>query len=325
MLHRPAAKSRLKVRRGQPTTLVPLKNSRPTFLLDGSAALLFASSITMVTDFSRRVIGANPDELGIFSVSVQAIISVAATGAFTKAGWQWIESLLAKTRFRSTSPSWLRLKLSVLFFAIVCVTWLWVPAWLARYSDYWGMAAAERGDGSRAIGNLERSVALDPRYAAPHYNLGELFERSFQFDQAISHYKQAIALNRRDLRTYSNLARLLLLTGDPRMALRIINQAPIASSQDKQGLAAIYAQKGLSEFELGFALPAIRDAELSEKNYSNAASYCLLAKIYDSTKDLPNAHTAWDQFKRMQGEAEEFKASAPPDCKLRAEDFNAKN
>ena len=276
--------------------------------------------------YSRFSADRQPGALGI-STDANPGFSVAATGTFTTAGWQWIESLLSKTRFRS-SPSRLRLKLSALFFAVVCATWLWAPYWLAVYSNRWGMHYAQHADASsasKAFNDLERSIALDPRYAAPHYNLAELLERSFQYDQAISHYKQAIALNRRDLRTYSNLARLLLITGDPRTALRIISQAPIDSSQDKQGLAAIYAQRGLAEFELGFAQPAIRDAELSENNYENAASYCLLGKIYLSTKDLPNAFTAWDQFKRMQGEAEEFKASAPPDCKLRAEDLNAKN
>jgi len=324
MFDRLLKKRGLKDGPGQDSDLTSVRSPRQNFLLDASAALLLASSVTMVTDFSRRVIGANPDELGIFSVSVGAVFSVAATGSFTKAGWQWIESVLSR-HVGSNSPSRLRLILSALFFAIVCPTWLFAPMGLARYDNHWGMYFVESKNPSKALTYLERSITLNPRVSAPHYNLGELFEKSYQYDQAITQYEQAIAISHQDLRSYNNLARLLVINGNAATALRIINEAPVENSQDKAGLSAIYGQKGLAEFDLGFLQAAIGDAELSQKNNPNAAAYCLLGKIYVTLKDPKDARTAWDQFTQIEGAARSEGVPAPPDCKLRAEEFYAKN
>ena len=323
MLHRILGNQRLKRRHIHKTDLAP-PGSRQNFLLDASAALLLASSVTMVTDFSRRVLGANPDELGILTVSVQAVFSVAATGAFTKVGWQWIETLLSRIHVNTHSQSRLRFILSLVFFAVICPTWLWAPSGLAKYYNLRGKNL-ENSDASKALSYLERSIALNPRLSAAHYNLGELLEKSYQYDQAISHYQQAIAVNQQDLRSYSNLARLTLIGGNANTALRIINQAPIQGSRDMQALAAIYDQKGLAEFELGFFQPAVADAQLSEKSYPNAAAYCLLAKIYVATHNLAAERGAWEEFRKMQESTDPVQAQAAPDCRLRAEDFNAKN
>jgi tetratricopeptide (TPR) repeat protein len=292
--------------------------------LDVAAALLLASSVTMVTDFSRRVLGANPDELGIFSVSVQAAFTVAATSTFTKAGWQWIENLFSKIRIRTPSQSWLRFSLSALFFAIICPTWIFAPSRLAAYYNVRGLGLEDTNP-PEALSYLERSTALDPRLSFAQYNLGELLEASYQFDLAASHYQQSIAVNRGDLRAYNNLARVLLINGNAATALRIINDAPTQGSEDSQALAAIYENRGLAEFELGFSAQAVSDANLSEKNYPNAAAYCLLGKISKKTNQSAEARTAWENFVKMQGSSDPFQRIAAPDCKLLAEDFNATN
>ena len=322
MFDRLLKKRGLKDGPGQDSDLTSVRSPRQDFLLDASAALLLASSVTMVTDFSRRVLGANPDEIGILSVSVQAAFSVAATSSFTKAGWQWIESLLSRIHIRSHSPSRLRFLLSAVLFAVICPTWIWAPSGLAVYYNNRGLALEDTNP-PKALAYLERSTALNPRLSASQFNLGELLEKSFQYELAISHYQQSIAVNRQDLRSYNNLARLLLISGNASTALKVVNAAPIQGSGDRMGLAAIYDQKGLAEFELGFFEPAVSDAELSERSYPNAAAYCLLGKIYATTKNIPRAQTAWEEFKKLEGSADPFQATASPDCKLRAEDSNA--
>ena len=104
--------------------------------LDVAAALLLACSVTMATDFSRRILAANPDELGIASIAVQAAFSVAATSTFTKAGWQWVDTLRSNLRIKPLSKSRLRFSLALLLFLITFPTWIWVPDRLAViYND----------------------------------------------------------------------------------------------------------------------------------------------------------------------------------------------
>tara|TARA_B110000263_G_C15290820_1_gene503227 strand:- start:1650 stop:2138 length:489 start_codon:yes stop_codon:yes gene_type:complete len=43
-----------------------------------------------------------------------------------------------------------------------------------------------------AINNFEKAIALNPKYAEAHYNLGVAFQKTHQLDNAIKHYKEAI-------------------------------------------------------------------------------------------------------------------------------------
>jgi tetratricopeptide (TPR) repeat protein len=172
----------------------------------------------MATDFSRRILAANPDELGIASIAVQAAFSVAATSTFTKAGWQWIDTLRSTLRIKARSKARLRFSLALLLFLITFPTWIWVPDRLAVIYNDQGERLSTINP-PKALRYLQRSVALNPGLSAAHYNLGGLMEDSYQYDLAASQYQQAIAVNRQDIRSYNNLARLLLINGKAAIAL----------------------------------------------------------------------------------------------------------
>ena len=57
----------------------------------------------MLTDFAHRLLGAAPDGFGIFSFSIQALFTVAATSAFTLAGWSWIQTHFSRFKIRARS------------------------------------------------------------------------------------------------------------------------------------------------------------------------------------------------------------------------------
>lgn len=288
--------------------------------LDVAAALLLACSVTMATDFSRRILAANPDELGIASIAVQAAFSVAATSTFTKAGWQWIDTLRSSLRIKALSKSQLRFSLALLLFTITCPTWIWAPDRLAVIYNNLGERLSTADP--KALRYLQRSVALNPGLSAAHYNLGRLMEDSYQYDLAASQYQQAIAVNRQDLRSYNNLARLLLINGKAAIALGVLSDAPINGVQDTKALAAIYENRASAEFDLGFNAQAIADTALSEKAYPNAAAYCLQGRIFAKTGQSTQAQVAWQSFKKMQSAADPFQTTATAECSLLAEAFH---
>jgi len=304
--------------------LVTARRPLQDLTLDVAAALLLACSLTMATDFSRRILAANPDELGIASIAVQAAFSVAATSTFTKAGWQWVDSLRSNLQIKARSKSRLRFSLALLLFIITFPTWIWVPDRLALIYNDQGerLSTINPPNPQKALRSLQRSAALNPGLSAAHYNLGVLMEDSYQYDLAASQYQQAIAVNRQDIRSYNNLARLLLINGKAAIALSVVNNAPINGAQDTKALAAIYENRASAEFDLGFNAQAIADAALSEKAYPNAAAYCLQGRIFAKTGQSTQAEVAWQEFKKMQSASDQFQSTATAECSLTAEAFH---
>jgi tetratricopeptide (TPR) repeat protein len=290
---------------------------------DVAAAVLLACGVTMLADFSRRMLGSDAGSLGIASIAVQALFTVAATSTFTKAGWRWIESVLPLRTTGPYSQSWWRLVLSAGLFAVVCPAWIWLPSRLALHYNDIGLMLLEQNEPTKALENLERSTALDPHLSAAQFNLGELLEQSYQYDAAASHYRQALAANGEDVKSYNNLSRLLLLNGNPMTALQLTNQALAIGTADKQTLAALYENRGAAEFSLGFNTQAIADANSSEKSLGNAAAYCLLGKIYTKAGKQADAKVAWNEFHTMMASPDRVKRLAAPDCNLRAEEADA--
>lgn len=298
------------------------RKSKGDFTWDVVAAVLLTCSVIMLTDFSRRMLLSDPGSLGIVSVSVQALFTVAATGTFTKAGWQWIESLLPRPKAGTHSQSWWRFLLTVLLFVVVCPAWIWLPSYLALHYNDLGLSL-EGTNPTTALKDLERSTALDPELSGAQFNLGELLEQSYQYEAAALHYRQAIATNGDDVKSYNNLSRLLLLGGNATTALSLTDKGLAIGTTDKQALAALYENRGSAEFVLGFNMQAIADAKSSESSQANAAAYCLLGKIYAKTGNPADERTAWDGFRRMMQAPDPVERMASTECRLRAEEHDA--
>jgi hypothetical protein len=95
------------------------------------AVLLLTLSVTMITDFTRRLLNADPDELGIFSIAGQSLLALAATSTFTQSGQQWIEAVLARVGVRKPSQQRWKLAGTLALMLIVFPTWEWGPGRLA--------------------------------------------------------------------------------------------------------------------------------------------------------------------------------------------------
>lgn len=75
--------------------------------------------------------------------------------------------------------------------------------WMAYYNL--GIVLSERGEADQAIDHYRQAIALRPDYAEAHYNLGRLLVEHGELTDAIAHYERAVAINPADEEAQNNL------------------------------------------------------------------------------------------------------------------------
>jgi tetratricopeptide (TPR) repeat protein len=75
--------------------------------------------------------------------------------------------------------------------------------WMAHYNL--GIVLSEQREADQAIEHYRQAVALRPDYAEAHYNLGRLLVERGQLNDAIAHYERAAAINPADAAAQNNL------------------------------------------------------------------------------------------------------------------------
>jgi tetratricopeptide (TPR) repeat protein len=85
--------------------------------------------------------------------------------------------------------------------------------WMAHYNL--GIVLSEQGETDQAIDHYRQAVALRPDYAEAHYNLGRLLVAQGHLDDAIAQYERAAAINPADAEAHNNLGVTLFGIGRP--------------------------------------------------------------------------------------------------------------
>lgn len=75
--------------------------------------------------------------------------------------------------------------------------------WMAHYNL--GIVLSEQEEPDQAIEHYRQAVALRPDYAEAHYNLGRLLVNLGQLNDAVAHYERATAINPADAEAQNNL------------------------------------------------------------------------------------------------------------------------
>jgi tetratricopeptide (TPR) repeat protein len=83
--------------------------------------------------------------------------------------------------------------------------------WMAHYNL--GIVLSEQGEPDQAIEHYKQAVALRPDYAEAHYNLARLLVDLGQLNGAIAHYERATAINPTDAEAQNNLGATLFGMG----------------------------------------------------------------------------------------------------------------
>jgi tetratricopeptide (TPR) repeat protein len=121
---------------------------------------------------------------------------------------------------------------------------------LAVYYD-WGRLQMDQGNLVAAQQLFQKTVEIDPGFAAGHLNLGLVFKGLGKLAEAIAHYRQAIQLNPNYAEAHQNLAVALLKIGQVSESMEAFRRA-IDLYQQRQSPEAERLRQGLQD--IGFAL-----------------------------------------------------------------------
>jgi tetratricopeptide (TPR) repeat protein/2-polyprenyl-3-methyl-5-hydroxy-6-metoxy-1,4-benzoquinol methylase len=88
-----------------------------------------------------------------------------------------------------------------------------------------GSTLRELGRFEEALGSYDRALALYPDFVEALYNRGHTLQEQGKLDEAEASYRRALQINPYCTDALNNLALLVLLRGDARMALSIIQQS----------------------------------------------------------------------------------------------------
>jgi protein O-mannosyl-transferase len=83
--------------------------------------------------------------------------------------------------------------------------------WMAHYNL--GIALHHQGETDQAITHYRQAIALRSNYAEAHYNLGRLLAEKGELSDAVTHYEKALAINPADAEAHNNLGATLFMKG----------------------------------------------------------------------------------------------------------------
>src|SRR5262249_24590073 len=152
----------------------------------------------------------------------------------------------------------------------------------ARAHTNLGNALRDKGQVDEAIASFRTAIALDPKDAQVHTNLGaELCNSKHDYDGAIASFRTAIALDPKDAQVHTNLGLVLRLKGQ-------VDEA-IASYQKAMALdpKSTAARTGLAQAERLAAvqdkLPAFLKGEFQRTTNDERlalSEWCYIKKLY---------------------------------------------
>ena len=87
-----------------------------------------------------------------------------------------------------------------------------------------GVLACQANQFQTAMALIAKAIAINPRFAAYHSNLGEAYRRAGQFEPAAASYRHALALDPHFADAYINLGTCLLAVGQVEPAREVLRR-----------------------------------------------------------------------------------------------------
>ena len=262
------------------------------------SVFFLASAAALTAEIARRFLSSGgADTASIIIPLLQAGLTVFSGGALTQAGQEWIERQLSKHKIPRRQYPLYKTAIPLIVLLIGISIYLMLPWFARRYAQQdlnrKAYQIEETGKLNEAIKNYERAINLAPDFAPAHYNLGDAYETSGDYDKAIVEYQMSLRI---DLKSnfapyaYNNLARLILLRrNDPSTAINLINAAIEQNPEDPLVRYSLLKNRAWAHLNLKcFSLAAADLCEAINLRKEGAAAYCLLAQTLEAQETPPS-------------------------------------
>ncbi len=148
------------------------------------------------------------------------------------------------------------------------------------------------GNYEQALSDYNQAIALDPKYAAAYNNRGIIYDDLGNYEQALSDYNQAIALDPKDALAYNNRGIIYKDLGNYEQALSDYNQA--IALDPKYALA--YNGRGIIYKDLGNYEMALSDYNQAiDLDPKDAGAYNNRGTVYDDLGNYEQALSDYNQ------------------------------
>ena len=284
-------------------------------------ALVFGISVSvgLITDITTRFLVGGPDTLGTISIASQGFLALLAGSTITQAGRKLIDRVLTRIGIKPTSLHvWRGALFTVVLLLLLGLKFL-LPTIALHYHNE-GLEALKKDRYSDALKLYKRAIALNPDLAETHYDLGNVYIETGQYDLAISENRRAIELKDTFEKAYNNLAYLYIhqkkdynkaiaLLGKIIPKLEKMQESLRGKNQDTKEVDyshyTAYKNLGLAYLKLNNLIKAREKlyTALYISEYKGAEAHCLLAQVIEAQMKAVQANKDKTKFNQLKKEA----------------------
>ena len=260
---------------------IPQRQTQLDWLWNGLSLVFLTISVSLIVDGIPRFLSGGLDIASVLAVIIPSLLALLTSGALTPIGREarnYLFQQLDQSRW-----SFISLLLSfVLALSLIVIHQFFFDNFAVHFQNQ-GLNFYRKGQWEQALSNYQKAVALDPSYAKAHYNLGIVYEDLQQFDQATTEYQLAVKQDSSDnslirLQAYNNWGRLLILNKKYTQAI-----APLIEGKNALDESQVKTSEDFQKVKYAL-LKNLGWAQLELKNYSEAKSLLQEANALDSTK-----------------------------------------
>ena len=254
----------------------------------------------------------------IAGIATQSGLLLFAGIAFLPSGRRWLAKLVAGPSWKGAPRLWLALAVLIL---VIGLRFL-LPDLVANYLNRKGDLAFSSKQFAAAALNYQRAVALKPSLtkarlslAKAHFDLALEFDKSHQYENAISEYERCILADDKNYAAHNNLARLLILQRKQyNEALRHLNYL----LQDLAKLPVefqyfFFKNLGWANLELHNYSQAEQQLQWALIKRNGAAAHYLLGRVFAEQERKAEAKQQWDSFIRSMQNGAAVDEQVEPD------------
>ena len=251
------------------------------WLWNGLILVFLAISVSLIIDGIPRFLSGGLDTVSVLAVIIPSLLALITSGTLTPIGREARNYLLQKLD-QSFWPFVTLLLSFVLALSLIVIHQYYFDDFAVHFYNQ-GEQFYEKGQWEQAVSNYQKAVALDPNYAQAHYNLGIVYEDLQKFEQAQTEYLLAVKQDNSAnslirLQAYNNWGHLLILKKEYTQAI-----APLLDGINSLDEEQVKTSEDFQKVKYAL-LKNLAWAQLELKNYSEAKSLLQEAIALNSSK-----------------------------------------